>query len=226
MHEQYKGMRIVFFEEIYEKYSQLDFTHYTDRAVGMAGIETRLAKLFGLAQYGLLYDPNEFSYLPRTLLWQRADMKDVLKKINYPEDKRVPSWSWMAVMGRICFMGIPFAAVRWREDFEAPFGNLHGHQDAGELGKPPQALQCNARDFSRKADDRLIFDQSEEALPNARLKCLVLGTDTNPVGRVEKHYGLLLAATGVTDSYERVGVATFERDKTWIDIPGTPVRVV
>ena len=203
-------MRIAFFEEIFARYSQLDFTHPTDRPLGMAGIESRFTKIFGQARYGILDDPRERSYLRRSLLWRRADLTKEMTKIDYPLNSRVLSWSWMAVTGSICFMDIPFGAVDWKPDLDSPFDN-HG---------TPGALRGDARDFDKQETDRVFFDRSPDAdwFTYSLLKCVVLGMQNVSNGCLLTHYGLLVAAaeTG-SDVYERVGVAAFERDQTWMD---------
>lgn len=204
-------MRIAFFEEIYEKYSQLDFTHYTDRSLGMAGIESRFTRLFGKAQYGILDDPTECSYLRRTLLWRRADLTKVMTKIDYPPNRRVLSWSWMALMGPICFMDIPFGAVNWTPNLGSPFNDCEDSDDT------PGALRGDARDFFKQRNDRLFFDRHNDMPPQAQLKCMVLGTQDISSGCLLTHYGLLVATAGEgSDVYERVGVATFERGQDWM----------
>ena len=210
MLKRYKGMRIAFFEEIYEKYSQLDFTHITDRSLGMAGIESRFAKLFGKAKYGILDDANERSYLRRSLLWRRADKTPVMIRIDYPSNRQVPSWSWMAVVGSISFMDIPFGAVDWASDLGSPFEDCDGGA--------PGALCGDATDFYKQQHDHLFFDRDTDALFYGHLKCLVLGTQDISSSHMVTHYGLLVAVaeTG-SDIYERVGVAAFERDQTWMD---------
>jgi hypothetical protein len=207
----YKGMRIAFFEEIYEKYSQLEFTHLTDRSLGMAGIESRFAKLFGRAQYGILDHPKERSYLRRSLLWRRADETKAMIKIDYPPNRRVPSWSWMAVMGSISFMDVPFGAVDWTPDLESPFKDREGPCGA------PGALGGDARDFSKQDHDLLFFDRDTDVLSYGQTRCLILGTQDIANNHLVKHYGLLVATTGKdNDIYERVGVVILERDQAWM----------
>jgi hypothetical protein len=223
MLKRYKGMRIAFFEEIYEKYSQLDFTYLTDRSLGMAGIETRFTTLFGRAQHGILDHPKERSYLRRSLLWRRADLTKEMTKIDYPSHRRVLSWSWMAVTGSICFMNIPFGTVDWNLDLVSPF---HECGDTG--GGAPGALHGDARNFLRRHSDRLFFDRSTDGLLYGQLRCVVLGTQDISSDRLVTHYGLLVAtAEGGSDVYERVGVAAFERDQTWMrQEPVERVRVI
>ncbi|KAG9188484.1 hypothetical protein G6011_02407 [Alternaria panax] len=196
MLKRYKGMRIASFEEIYEKYSQLEFTHLTDRSLGMAGIESRFATLFGKAN----------------LLWRRADLTKVMTKIVYPPDRQVLSWSWMAVTGSICFMDIPSGSVDWTPDLVSPFDD--SEDTCGTSG----ALRGDARQFSTQRDDRLFFDRVTDGLSYGQLLCLVLGTQDVWDGRLMTHYGLLVAtAEEGSGVYERVGVATFERDHNWMD---------
>jgi len=149
----YKGMRIAFFEEIYQKYSELDFTHLTDRSLGMAGIESRFANLFGKARHGILDDIRERSYLRRSLLWRRANLTKEMVKINYPPNRQVLSWSWMAVTGSICFIDIRSGTVDWKPDLGSPF------DDYGT----PKALRGDARDFYKQYNDRVFFDRGRES---------------------------------------------------------------
>jgi hypothetical protein len=212
MLKRYKGMRIAFFEEIYEKYSQLDFTHNTDRSLGMAGIESRFAKLFGRARYGILDDPSECSYLRRTLLWRRADPTKVMTKIDYPSNRRVLSWSWMAVMGPICFMDIPFGAVNWNVDIGSPF------KDIKDPDSTPGALCGYARDFVIQRSDHLFFDRTTDEHSHGQLRCMVVGTQDTSNDCLMKHYVLLVTTVEEgSDIYERVGVGTFERDQAWMN---------
>ena len=205
-------MRIAFFEEIYGRYSQLDFTHSTDRSLGMAGIESRFAALFGKARHGILDDPKDRSYLHRSLLWRRADVTRSMTKINYPPNKRVFSWSWMAVMGPICFMDVPFCIVDWNTDLRSPFNECE------DSSGTPGALRGFARDYSKQTGDQIFFDRDNDATLHGRVQCMILGTQGISSGYLMTHYALLVVATlEGSDIHERVGVAMFERDQKWTD---------
>lgn len=121
----YKGLKIRFFEEIYEKYSQLNFTKEWDRSEGMAGLERRLVlALKTRGRYGVLHPTTGFdSFFGRSLLWQRDEAVAMLPRIKYVENKRapVPSWSWMAVMGPIKYVNVEFDTTDWKEDVKSPF---------------------------------------------------------------------------------------------------------
>jgi hypothetical protein len=230
MIKQYKGMRILFFEEIYGKYSQLEFTEPQDRSVAMAGIETRLAHpdipVFSNARYGILHDPKDFSYLPRTLLWRRSNPQIPLNKIDYPKDRQVPSWSWMAVMGPIRFVNVPFDAVEWYTDLESPFGEHDSSQQNIATNKSLWAVGGTARDFIADKADDIALDRTMAVLLPRGIKCLVLGTGVDQIGKLHKHYGLLVVNTGADNLYERIGVATFTRHENWTKGKSVRIRVV
>ena len=84
----------------------------------MCGLERRLAKVYNVrARYGIL----DKAFLHRSLLWQAEDTEKPLRKINFKDDNKVPSWSWMAVMGPIKYMDAPFELMFWNLDFNSPF---------------------------------------------------------------------------------------------------------
>ena len=223
----YKGMRILFFKEIYERYSQLDFTYPTDRAVGIRGIETRLAKLFGNAQYGIIQDPREYSYLPRTLLWQRADREIPMEKIGYPESRTVPSWSWMAVSGAVHYVDIPFAAVDWNTNVEAHFDDFANPTSISACNQPLPTIRGIANNFVQEPQDDVIFDCALDASSFGNLGCLILGTDSELVEGRQRHYALIIVPTEHDDLYQRIGVGILTRDDGWMEsMPGQDIRLV
>jgi hypothetical protein len=79
-----KSFRIDLFQQTYEEFFGLDFTVDTDRAVAINGLESRLAKLYGSASYGLVHDLQDISYLIRSLLWQRVSQCSALVRLKYP----------------------------------------------------------------------------------------------------------------------------------------------
>ncbi|KAH7067808.1 hypothetical protein FB567DRAFT_599457 [Paraphoma chrysanthemicola] len=227
MLKHYKGMRILFFENIYSDYSQLRFSDDTDRSIGIAGIETRLARVYDArAKFGILHDPQDRSYLRRSLLWQNAEASKPLKPIEYPESNRIPSWSWMAVMGRITYMSIPFDSVEWSEDVKAPF-NPAEHEINRWPNQQGYRLAANARNFSEQDGDHVVMDRPLDRANTGLLKCVVFGTEKaeEPID-LERHYTLLITPLGPTNLYTRIGVATFERDKSWAWMDVDPVYIL
>lgn len=217
----YKGMRILFFQYIYEQYSRLEFTFETDRAVGIAGIEAKVARVYRAeATFGILDDPQERSYLCRSLLWQRAETEQSLRRIGYSHHNHVPSWSWMAVMGSITYMNIPFETVEWRTDIDSPTCAIEALQHGSS--QPPNSLSARARKFERENEDRVVFDRPE-TVGCEILKCVVFGIESahhqgvneSGIEYPRKHYGLLVQLAPGIGAYERVGVVVFERKVDW-----------
>jgi hypothetical protein len=131
-----RGEKIVFYQDLYKKYSRLDFTHWEDRPIAVSGLERRLIRdLRAQGGFGIFDDGSSSSLLQRTLLWRRgADQTTALRKISFPPDRegslavRPPTWSWMAYQGGIDFLDMPFDGVDWRRDVHSPW--LPGYYSA------------------------------------------------------------------------------------------------
>ncbi|KAI1408136.1 heterokaryon incompatibility protein-domain-containing protein [Hypoxylon sp. FL1857] len=224
----YKGMRIEFFQYIYSRYSTLEFSQETDRSVAMFGLERRLARVYGVrARYGIL----DKTYLHRSLLWQIENKNKPLRKIDFGDDTKVPSWSWMAVMGPIKYMDAPFDLMKWNYDIKSPFGDPFTDKD-GVWTQPVLDFRVPARDVLQEVDPgRLIYDRPEDndaISVRDKLKCVIIGyekmeSDEDP----SDWYTLLVSPTsdGLEDDYERIGVARMTADD--IDLEKhTMVRIV
>ncbi|KAK8086077.1 hypothetical protein PG994_001051 [Apiospora phragmitis] len=104
--------RIVMFQHVYQTYSKLAFTHWSDRAVALLGLESRLGAAYRTrAEFGVLEE-----YLQRSLLWKRANTCARLARIAQPPGVRVPSWSWMAYRGEIGYFDIAWDRTDWCGD--------------------------------------------------------------------------------------------------------------
>lgn len=104
-----KGSRskITLFRDLFEKYSKLKLSFLTDKSVAIFGLEKRLVESFCTeGKHGILQ-----CYLHRSILWHRSGKR--MKRIDYPSDKKVPTWSWMAYEGGISYMEIEFSQVGW-----------------------------------------------------------------------------------------------------------------
>jgi hypothetical protein len=207
-------MRIIFFQNIYERYSELNFTIDKDRSVGMAGLERRLLRAYNtIGRYGILHGSSFFG---RSLLWQRADSTNSLRRIDYDERQRVPSWSWMAVMGPIKYRFVPFDTVVWDEDIKSPFKTQSpDRMDSTQL-QSVGALMAVVRDFVQDGRKDMVFDREISEEQRVETKCVVVATErVDQSVASQKHYVLLVLLIGETDGvsqYERVGVATLEKD--------------
>lgn len=221
-------MRIVFFENIYERYSELNFTMDKDRSVGMAGLERRLLRAYGTTgRYGVLHSS---SFLGRSLLWQRADSVDSLRRINYDQNQKVPSWSWMAVMGPIKYRFVPFDTVIWSEDMRFPFQTQSTDQIDSTQPQSVGPLMAVARDFAQDGKEDMIFDREMPEKQRSEIKCVVVGTQrVDQQTTFQKHYVLLVTLVEETDGisqYERVGVATLEKDRISSLASGVNIQIV
>ncbi|KAI1759501.1 hypothetical protein GGR53DRAFT_527218 [Hypoxylon sp. FL1150] len=217
--EYYKGMRIEFFQYIYSRYSTLDFSHETDRSVAMFGLEKRLARVYEVpARYGVLGK----SFLHRSLLWKAGDVKIPLRRIDSGDGNKVPSWSWMAVMGPIKYMDAPFDMMQWNLNIGSPFTGAPTSID-GLWIQPVSDLVAPAKKVDQSVDPNdLIYDRLEYKDDDSiqeKLRCVVIGFE-KVVNKDEPSelYTLLVIPTGSSegateyDDYERIGVARLKRD--------------
>jgi len=205
----YKGGRIRLFQNLYEMYSRLDFTRQTDRPMAIAGLEKRLVRTFETrGGYGVFE-----AYLARALLWRRPD-STTLTRVRYPQDRRVPSWSWMAYSGGINYIEIPFEGAVWTADARSPFGAA----DDGE--KRHWASDEDARDTDLLATaKRLRMDPVElsarvkldeaSAVDPSTLRCVVVGREKDDDESRALHWALIIRPISPPrgyELYERAGV--------------------
>ncbi|OTA87085.1 hypothetical protein M434DRAFT_375966 [Hypoxylon sp. CO27-5] len=175
----FRDGRIVLFQTLYEMYSKLAFSVPTDRSMGILGLERRLAKTFDTGgDYGVLE-----CYPGRSLIWKR-ECSDKLRRISYPDNCAVPSWSWMAYSGEISYVSAPFGGVSWnKEQLHIPFGEDRRLRNTTHMltGKPEPMIRAPVTNINMEAygDEilqRLIFDEVTVDDLNA-LRCVVLGND-------------------------------------------------
>ncbi|KAF8857485.1 hypothetical protein BDZ45DRAFT_726670 [Acephala macrosclerotiorum] len=102
------------FQLIFEYYTQLNLTESTDKTIVFLGLHRRLAKDLGTAIRKSIVE----NFLHRSLLWQRVDEK--LKRIPYPKDRKIPSFSWMAYQGRIRYTDFGYEDVFWNQKIRFP----------------------------------------------------------------------------------------------------------
>ncbi|KAI8231126.1 hypothetical protein K4K54_000250 [Colletotrichum sp. SAR 10_86] len=165
--EHYKDERIRLVQYLYQTYSGLNLTKASDRSKAILGLQKRLGVTFkSIAKYGVIS-----AYFQRTFLWQ-ADVPGSLSQIDYESSHEVPSWSWMALMGRIRHMEIPFGEVTWTGDVENPF--QPGFDDAkwdGRLLAKAKQLAIDDCEFEKRCKVDLSLYKFD---PNS-WKCVVVG---------------------------------------------------
>jgi hypothetical protein len=229
-------LKIRFFQEIYEKYSRLNFAKEWDRSEGMAGLERRLVQAFTTrGRYGVLDSITDFdSFFGRSLLWQRdEEAVAMLPRIKYVENGRtpVPSWSWMAVMGSIKYVNVEFGMTDWSEDVKSPFTEGLGVEQDGFTVQPVGELTAMAKDFKPKDEAKLLMDRPSETEAKRRhLKCVVIGVEKLSIpSKSQKYYVLIVSPVQGKDSsndYERVGISILTREEVEFERPGIDVRIV
>ena len=101
------------FEDIVTRYSKLALSKIEDRPYAIAGLQSRLEKLYKTeSTYGIVH-----CCLLKSLLWQRAETVR-LKEIDDAKVKMIPSWSWMKYQGEIRYRQIPAGNVSWNRDIK------------------------------------------------------------------------------------------------------------
>ena len=103
-----RALEVEYFQDLYRRYSRLDFTRIEDRPFGIAGLERRLLEAFKTkGGFGIFDDGDKRDHhlFHRSLLWCRGDDEpdSGMVPIRFPGDRdiHVPSWSWMAYKGSI-----------------------------------------------------------------------------------------------------------------------------
>ncbi|EXK29255.1 serine/threonine protein kinase [Fusarium oxysporum f. sp. melonis 26406] len=198
----YKGGRITLFQNLYEKYSRLNFSYTSDRPVAILGLEKHLSSVLQTrGEFGVFEQ-----YLARSLLWSRPE-NIFLNSITFQDDYHVPSWSWMAYEGPITYANIPFDEVEWSTDCL-----LRSGEETGTNSKRT-VLKAVARDLKLdKLDmhDRVKLDEGS-GFELSNLRGVVLGKDKKRESRVQVYYVLLVSLSEdeaeQAKVYVRVGVA-------------------
>ncbi|KAF0635099.1 hypothetical protein FPSE5266_20394 [Fusarium pseudograminearum] len=113
----YKGGRVMLVQNLYNQYSKRVFWDPQDRPIAISGLEKRLTSAFiSRGGYGVFQ-----IFLERGLLWKKADETHSLKPINFPLERNVPTWSWMAYDGVISYVEVDFDKVDWTNEYSSPF---------------------------------------------------------------------------------------------------------
>lgn len=225
-----RGGKIRLYQDLYAQYSHLEFSHYEDRPVAIAGLEKRLISSLGLrGGFGMLDDTNP-GLLRRSLLWHRAKDQEDLYLINFSgtddqASKRVapPTWSWMAYRGAIQYLDPPFDQVDWEtKDIISPWAKntLGTWSYSRDISIEPRSLRVIVRDFdpattaAAGADgaSTIILDApSLTPLSGVMSKCVILGRLKDESGESagdRRHFVMLVkpADSASPDKYLRAGV--------------------
>ncbi|KAF3808107.1 hypothetical protein GCG54_00012687 [Colletotrichum gloeosporioides] len=214
----YKDGRQMLIQDLYERYSALEFSYASDRAVAILGLQKRLARAFETrATYGLFA-----IYLHRGLLWRR-NQAEPIKSIAQPSGRHVPSWSWFSKMGAIRYMDLKFDSVKWTNDIESPFigeasGGSMGYTGVRTASGAP-VVRALAKDLKLSKAELLknaIFDDRNNFEVHDLLFA-VIGCDKDENSmEVRVSHGLIIRKLienldeRSQGTYERVGVASLK----------------
>ncbi|KAI0140487.1 hypothetical protein GGR57DRAFT_425286 [Xylariaceae sp. FL1272] len=233
-----RGLKIAYFQELYKRYTRLNFSHIEDRPFAIAGLENRLRTAYRTdGAFGIFDDGEGQGLFHRSLLWQRGQEKfddPWLTRITFPPGRQidVPTWSWMAYKGGIDYIEPTFDGTDWEtEDVHPPRIKDHtSSQGAGN--KTKMELVAKARPFdvsgrSRQDTVNLVYDQEI----HGRASCVVVAKSKGDQIREDKTYYVLLVAPVGSNSgsgtqvYERVGVGSMRGKFIQFDQPSLPVRI-
>ncbi|KAH8724528.1 hypothetical protein GQ44DRAFT_250909 [Phaeosphaeriaceae sp. PMI808] len=188
--------RILLVHDLFETYSGLGLTVLTDRSVAISGLERKVARAWNTtSSYGV------FDAFPhRSLLWRRQGEK-LLKLITYPDNRPVPSWSWMAYDARDDELNKEIAATCY---FEATVFPLR----TAELLRQPW---------------RLVLDNPDAVDANS-LGCVLVGRHDDMANCAQNYFGIAVVER-VQGEYQRVGVVQIQARHLEAEEPGVEGRI-
>ncbi|RMJ13787.1 hypothetical protein CDV36_006531 [Fusarium kuroshium] len=199
-----RGLKIRYFQDLYRRYSRLEFSHIQDRPVAIAGLENRLRGAYcKQGGFGIFDDGPGHGLLHRSLLWQRStdeDGQEAMELIDFSEHpKRAPpTWSWMAFKGAIDYIDPPFQKVEWeKREVEPPWSVTAGGSDKSHNSRH---LKVVAREFNvarrQPGEVDLVYDTPERkpSSDGQRPMCVVVAREKGGKSAMEKRYYVLLVS--------------------------------
>ncbi|KAF4982594.1 hypothetical protein FZEAL_1826 [Fusarium zealandicum] len=208
-----RALKIRYFQDLYRRYSHLEFSHIQDRPVAIAGLENRLRKAFWTkGGYGIFDDGPGCGLFHRSLLWQRSEDEPVLETIDFSErpEHAMPSWSWMAFKGGIDYLDPPFQKVDWEEaEVKPPWTQTSGGSDDSHSS---HYLQVGVRSFNvagyQPGEIRLVYDNPERRATSEgqRPMCVIIAKlKQENLDQDKIHYVLIVLSTpGLTPWGQRI----------------------
>jgi hypothetical protein len=234
------GLKIRYFQGLYQDYSRLAFTRDEDRPIAIAGLEKRLQKAYNTkGGHGIFDDGLDGGLFHRSLLWCRGDDEEALRPIIFPVERRmkVPTWSWMAYQGGIRYADPPFEAALWEQtEIRPPWtrGNIESSETTDHNAE--LAITATVRDFDvagRQRDEvKFVYDTERTESDGQRPQCVVVARSKEGVTNQEKQiYVLLVTATGGVSVkgekiYKRAGAGIMLGKFIEFDNPGIPAKIV
>lgn len=224
-----RGGKIILYQDLYTRYSRLQFSRDQDRPVAIAGLEKRLIHSLNIkGGFGVLDDKGN-GLLRRSLLWHRAADQPRLEKITFHQAPGLastvpnpPTWSWMAYKGAIEYLDLPFDQIEWEErELVSPW--LSSAMRTWSYSRDSSVGPLGLRVFTRRFDvekalatgdgARMMLD-TPGAVDELALECVVLGRQKSPGQESWKdkfHFVLLVTFEALQDElhgpwvYKRAG---------------------
>lgn len=227
-----RGGKIMLYQDLYSRYSRLQFSHIYDRPVAIAGMEHRLIRDLNIrGGFGVL-DDERHGLLRRSLLWRRAEGQLSLEKIDFSNASsfgstlsKPPSWSWMAYEGAIDYIHPPFDEVDWEtEEVVSPWSSspLETWSYSGDGSIAPIGLRVVARKFHAPSLSTLSEDVTivldDPRVEQLELYCVNLGrlksSATEEALNARHHLVMFVSMCGLHNEvngsriYRRAGVGS------------------
>ena len=216
--------KIRLFQDLFERYSQLGITNPTDRPVAISGLVDRLAETFKMrASHGVFDD-----YLHRSLLWHRADTER-MQRIQFTPDRKVPSWSWMAVSGRIEYPKVECCEVEWNSDIQLADGELQAPTRRLQQCKiePRDDGACDLRSAAGSTEMGWVRFDGADIVDVQTLECVVVGRDVESCPKHIYHVLVVMPVSRrVGTMFERVGIGALSKKLLCFQTRPVTVRIV
>jgi hypothetical protein len=209
------SLTLRFLQSFLEDYSKRGLSVPTDRAIALSGLAARIARaLHCKEEYGIFG-----LFLHRTLLWQRLDLHNKMKRIDYKAGQ-VPSWSWMAYAGGIEFTKFDFGDfdlfdnLKFVEgDESALITDVWGFQDCSLAQEAEsKVMSYQILDQSKEKRGRIVYDV-EGGTDISLERCVVVARTHRRDGQYDqtldgtRYYILVVKQRlGTENEYERVGI--------------------
>ncbi|KAK7425722.1 hypothetical protein QQZ08_007821 [Neonectria magnoliae] len=201
------------------------FSKPKDRPIAILGLEKRLKSSFTTrGGYGVFKN-----FLERSLLGRRAEETPSLHPIEFPPDRNVPTWSWMAYIGAISHVQADFNRVDWSYEYSSSFDSGSGNQgkwhgEADGTNRPPILGLRRATKLDSTKDGGELFERVYFDIPGRKqrvedLRCIVV-SKAKPEDNVDSFmlncYVLIVKLSSdrnLSGAYLRVGVGELRADQ-------------
>jgi hypothetical protein len=204
----------------------MQLSHSEDRPVAIRGLERRLTQTFGgNGRYGVFS-----KYLHRCLLWERSGSP--LQPMEFSSKDPIPSWSWMAVKGGICYIDAPGTGVDWQQDIVWP--RKFEHPDPSWVylgdndGTAPPYLEAPIRDLLLEPRaSNISFDDGRPLTPSSA-KCVVVGKSKVPTKDAGKTcYVLIVELVNLkaVGTWKRIGAGRTQEHHIKFHEPAVSTRI-